>query len=444
MKKTPRIRINSYVLPVMLLVFLVIQVIDSSRVWVALLAGLGGAYALSLFWALSLAYGLRLKREIRFGWAQVGDRLEERFTLQNEARVPAIWTEIVDESNLPGYQANRVTGVEARSENKWRTEAECQRRGLYTLGPTSLHTSDPFGLFSIRLKDPASRVVMVMPPIVSLPKIEIAPGGRSGSGRPRTNAPERSVSVGGVREYAPGDSLHWVHWPTTARRSTYFVRVFDGTPTSDWRVLLDLDCRVQVGEGEYDTTEEHGVILAASIADRGLRLRRAVGLAVNSKQPVWLPPRQGENQRFDILRTLALVSRSDCPLGEYLRRISPDIHSHTSLIIITAAIQGEWLKDLMSLLWRGVIPTVLLFDPESFKRPIGEKEPADQKVAPIANTGIEELADLGVNSYLIRREMLNQSEARPGHEGRWEWRVSPSGRAVATRRPSDLEWKALS
>ncbi len=443
MKIKPKIHINSYVLPALLLVFFVMQVIDSSRVWVALLVGLGGAYLLSLFWALSLAYGLKLKREIRFGWAQVGDRLEERFTLKNDARLPAIWAEIADQSDLPGYHANRVTGVDAHNENEWRTEAECQRRGLYTLGPTSLVTSDPFGMFSVRINDKASRVVMVMPPIVSLPKIEVAPGGRSGSGRPRPNAPERSVSVGGVREYAPGDSLHWVHWPTTARRNTYFVRLFDGTPTSDWRVLLDLDKLVQVGEGDYDTTEEHGVILAASLADRGLRLRRAVGLAVNSKQPVWLPPLQGENQRWDVLRALALVSPSNYSLGEYLRRISPDIHSHTSLIIITAAIQGDWLKNLMPLLWRGVIPTVLLFDPESFRRPVSEKASEPQRTSKAVSASMAELASLGVNSYIINRELLNQSEARPGHEGRWEWRVSPRGRAVATRRPSDLEWKVL-
>ena len=127
--------------------------------------------------------------------------------------------------------------------------AVCSHRGLFTIGPTSLTTGDPFGIFTLQIQDPASRLVMVVPPIVPLPAIEVAPGGRSGSGRPRQNAPERTVSASTVRQYVPGDNLHSIHWKTTARRDSLFVRIFDGTPTSDWRIILDLDQAVQAGAG---------------------------------------------------------------------------------------------------------------------------------------------------------------------------------------------------
>ena len=113
-----------------------------------------------------------------------------------------------------------MTGVEGRSHTEWRTESVCSHRGLFTIGPTRLTTGDPFGIFTLQIQDPASRLVIVVPPIVPLPAIEVAPGGRSGSGRPRQNAPERTVSASTVRQYVPGDNLHTIHWKTTARRDS--------------------------------------------------------------------------------------------------------------------------------------------------------------------------------------------------------------------------------
>jgi uncharacterized protein (DUF58 family) len=439
MKPKPKIRLNSPILPILLLVAVVMQILDASNVWVALIVGLGTTLLVSFLWIRSLAGNLRLVRAMRFGWAQVGDRLEERFTLENNGWAACLWVEIKDNSNLPGYQANLVTGVDGRSHSEWRTDAVCSRRGLFTIGPTSLTTGDPFGLFTLEMQDPASRLVMVLPPIVPLPAIEVAPGGRSGSGRPRQNAPERTVSASTVRQYVPGDNLHSIHWKTTARRGSPFVRIFDGTPTSDWRIILDLDQAVQAGQ-DWDSTEEHGVVLAASLADRGLRLRRSVGLAVNGDETTWLAPQAGENQRWDILRALAVVHPGSRPLGEFLSLVEKDIRPNTSLVLITPSLNESWFEALLPLVWRGVIPTVLLLDAASFA-PTGDlAQPAESKPRGMP----AQLADFGINAYWITRDLLDKAEARPGREGRWEWRVSPRGRAVAVNRPTDLEWKALS
>lgn len=439
MKPTSKISLNSKILPVLLVVFFIMQVIDASNVWVALLVGLGLAFLVSFFWISSLAQHLSLVREMRFGWAQVGDRLEERFTLENHGWAACLWVEIEDQSNLPGYQADLVTGVDGRSHSEWRTESICSHRGLYTIGPTRLTTGDPFGLFTLQIQDPASRLVMVVPPIVPLPAIEVAPGGRSGSGRPRQNAPERTVSASTVRQYVPGDNLHSIHWKTTARRDTPFVRIFDGTPTGDWRIILDLDQAVQAGEA-WDSTEEHGVVLAASLADRGLRMRRSVGLAVNGSETTWLPPQSGDNQRWDILRALAVVHPGQRSLGEFLRLVEPDIRSNTSLVLITPSIDESWFQALLPLLWRGVMPTVLLLDKETFAPPATSQSLEVQANSKGLHT---QLSNFGVNFYVITRDLLEKAEAHPGRAGRWEWKVTPRGRAVPVNLPADIDWRSL-
>jgi uncharacterized protein (DUF58 family) len=456
-RSTPerRLQLNSRLLPVLVGLLLVLHLAVPYRGWVILLVGLGGAWLISYLWARSLARGLRLMREMRFGWAQVGDRLEERFTLANDGLVPGLWVEVVDHTTMPGYQASRVTGVDGKAQNRWHTGGVCARRGLFTLGPTSLRTGDPFGLYKVTLHYPDSASLMVTPPILPLPTIEVAPGGRAGEGRPRADAPERTVSAASVRDYVPSDSLRWIHWRTSARRDSLFVRLFDGTPAGDWWIFLDLDRRVQVGQGQA-STEEHGVILAASLADRGLQSGRAVGLVTHGKELVWLPPQGGDGQRWSILRALALVDPGPRPLAELLARARPRFGERTSLVIITPAVDGDWVEALWPLVRRGAVPTVLLLDPVSFS---GAGPDLFSGAGPVSPDGagpdlfsgagdtsgvLALLSDLGVAHYVITRDLLDRPEARPGRQGQWEWRVSPLGRAVSAHRPRDLTWKVLS
>jgi uncharacterized protein (DUF58 family) len=309
---------------------------------------------------------------------------------------------------------------------------------------------------------------MVLPPIVHLPTIEVAPGGRVGEGRPRANALERSVSAASVREYRPDDSLRQIHWPTSARRDSLFVRLFDGTPASAWWILLDMDRHVQVGKGP-DATEEQAVILAASLADRGLQSGKAVGLAAHGEQLVWLPPREGEGHRWEVLRSLALVSLGSRPLAELLMGMhhycgtGSTLEQYTSLIIITPAVDTAWVEALVPLLRRGAIPTVLLLDPVSFACP--ESHPEQGKESRKGETGdldvtspepcpesldsaqdkpcrrlVEELlVELGVAHYVITRDLLDRPEARLDQQGYWG--RSASGPARQLR---EVGWKVLS
>lgn len=436
-----QLQLNTRLLPTLVVLLLLLQLTLPYRGWVVLLAGLGGGWLIGYLWARSLARELRLKREMRFGWAQVGDRLQERFTLVNPGWAAALWVEVIDHSTLPDYQASRATGVGGCSSSRWQTEGVCTCRGLFTLGPTSLRTGDPFGLYTVSLHDADETALMVTPPILPLPTIEIAPGGRAGQGRrPRADPFERTVGAASVRDYRPGDSLRWIHWRVSAHRDDLFVRIFEATPTSDWWVFLDLEQRVQVGQG-WGSSEEHGVTLAASLADRGLRAGRAVGLVAYGEELAWLPPQRGDKQRLEILRALALATPGSRPLADLLRErgAQPTSEQRASLVIITPAAVGEWMGALLSLLQRGAVPTVLLLDPPSFGG--GGDDPTE--LAATTSKTLALLSDLGVARYLITPDVLDRPEARPGQRGQWEWRILPTGRAVPVRRPDDMAWRGL-
>ena len=430
MKPNPAVRLQFRMryLPFLVGLLLILQLLVPYKGWMILLAGLGGAWLVSYLWARSLARGLKLTREMRYGWAQVGDQVQERFTLTNRGRFPAPWVAIIDHSDLPGYQVSTVIGVGERAQTHWFEEGLCSRRGLYTLGPTSMQAGDPFGFFSVSIEYPYSFTMMVMPPIVYLPTVDVAPGGRSGDGRRQERALDHAISAANVREYRPGDSLRWIHWPTTARRDEPFVRLFDRTPSSDLWIVLDMHERVQAGEGQR-STEEHGVIIAASLADRGLQGGKAVGLVAHGEELVWLPPRLGAEQRWHMLRALALVGPGQRSLAELLARTGPALGQRGSLVIISPDVRGRWLEPLVPLLRRGLVSTVLLLDPASFE---GEGD---------TSRTLASLEAMEVTHYLITADLLDRPEARPGRIG--QWRRTTQGQWEPKFHPRELVWRAL-
>ena len=141
MKPVVRLKLQSPLIPAVLVVLLALQIFAPYDGWLIFLAGIAAAALAGYVWMRSLGANLRLQREMRYGWAQVGDVLEERFTLVNDSVLPAVWVEIRDGSTLPGYNVSRATGIGGMSTNRWHTKGSCSQRGLYRLGPTLLRLS---------------------------------------------------------------------------------------------------------------------------------------------------------------------------------------------------------------------------------------------------------------------------------------------------------------
>ena len=427
----PRVKLNLRVLPFVVALLAITQLLWAERAWMILLVALASIWLLDFLWARALKRGLAFQRELRYDWAHVGDELEERFTLTNSAWAPALWVEILDHSNLPDYGASVATGVESHAETAWRLRHICTRRGIFNIGPTTLRTGTPFNLYTLTFELDARSALMVMPSILSLPGIEVAPGGRAHEGKRRASSLERTVNASGLREYVPGDSFKTIHWRTVAHHDELFVRTFDSTPAGDWWIWLDLDENVQAGSGE-DSTVEHAVLLAASFAARGLGDGRAVGLGVNARAPLWLAPRAGEAQRLEILRALATVEAGTSSLAALLKPGHPALYRNQSVIVITPAVEGAWLDAVLPLLSSGATPTILLLDRATY----GGTGNADRVLAL--------LTEWNIAHELITRDVIELSRAPAPRQGHWEWTVGATGRAIARSTPREQEWRTLS
>jgi uncharacterized protein (DUF58 family) len=326
--------------------------------------------------------------------------------------------------------------VDGLSTAQWTVKTRCTRRGVYTLGGTTLETGDPLGMYTITFEDPTSSTLAVMPPILSLPEFQILASGWAGEGKPRRHALQDTINASHPRQMQPNDPLRLIHWKTTARHATgaaagseFFVRQFEGTPAGDWWIALDLDRAVQLGTG-WDSTEEHAIILAASLAAEGLSKDHPVGLSVNGSAAEWIVPRRNEYQLRSLLKALAVASPSEMPLRDYLQRAGQSLSSHCSLIIITANTEAGWTQSLMPLMWRGVMPTVFLLDPLTYGGGTSTKAVSDI------------LQSISVPCHAIPHEMLDKPQARPGREGEWEWRISATGKAIPVHAAQE-DWREL-
>jgi len=417
------IKLKNKLFPIIVGLLLIQQIFFPYKSWAILLVGFGGALILSYLWARSLMKGLDFDREMRYGWAKVGDQLRENFRITNNSRFPALWVTILDYSNFPGYQVNTARYVEGQSVKRWVKGSVCYSRGYYNFGPTELETGDPFGIFTVNVHYAEMRSMLVTPPVIPLPSIEIATGDRVGEGNAKAFALEPTVTSASVREYIPGDNLHAIHWLTSARRDDLYVRIFDQTPSSDWWIFLDMDQDVQIGEGQ-SATEEYAIILAASIANRGLQSDRAVGLISEGDEQIWLPPKHGSGQRWEILYSLATIHRGKVSLSTLLANTQRALGRSTSAIIITPSADPNWIKALVTLMQRNISLTVLFLDPQSFG--------GGGKLDPI----VSKLTSWGVNFYQITPNIYEL----PVIHDYFVWQKTHQGRSSSRFTYSDLDW----
>jgi uncharacterized protein (DUF58 family) len=411
-------------LPLMLLGLLALTAVFlPDRVWNTLLVGMGGLFAISFGWTWLLARNLRLDRRLRFGWVSIGDRLSEQFELVNEGVIPALWVELRDHSTVPGYNASIVQSLGSNSRLAWRESAVCLRLGEYNIGPLTMRCGDPFCLFTASKQLPAATEIIIHPPIHTELPFALPPGQTSGRARARQRALSATINAAAVRDHRPGDPFRWIHWPTSAHRDALFVRQFDLDAAGDLWLLPDMAADMQLGVGA-DNSEEHAVLLAASLAAQSLRQTRGTGLATYGVLPQLIHPGVGAGQQWQILRALALVrADGETSLDAALRDLARLARTGSTAVIITANGSPEWLSGLLALRQRGVAAHVILLDRPSFG---GAGSSAGLRDA---------IRRLGFESHIIHRGEIGKPLTRHKQRGHWEFRITPLGKAIAVHNP---------
>jgi uncharacterized protein (DUF58 family) len=303
--------------------------------------------------------------------------------VRNAGILPKLWLEIRDHSTLPNHLASHVVPtLMPRRRYRWETHTVCSRRGEFTLGPMTIVSGDPFGLFQFPRKIAAMSTIIVYPPTVPIHRFATPIGTLSGGEAVRRRTHFVTTNASGVRDYEPGDSFNRIHWRSTARRDALIVKEFELDPLADVWIFLDLskDSLVERPQAKADSgpfyghtlslppsTEEYGITIAASLAQYFVTRGRALGFLTHSPYREIVQPDRGPRQLTRILEILAVArSETDLSLHQMLTLEANYLTRGTTLIVVTASQDERWATEAHTLSRRGIRVICILIDPRSF------------------------------------------------------------------------------
>lgn len=369
----------------LIIVLLLIGIFTGQAVFFNLAYLFGGLILLSLMWSWLAVRGVRMGRRTRTRRSQVGRHFTENFSVRNRFFLPKLWLEVRDHSDLPGHKASHVVPslLPGRSY-EWRVDTQCVVRGEFTLGPMTVISGDPFGLFMTPRNISASERMIIYPRSVPIAQFRLPLGLMSGGEPQRHITQNITTNAAGVREYVPGDSINRVHWKSTARRGKLIVKEFEIDPLVDIWMLVDFSVEslfdapsvrrfnetgpaMPVGGNIPASTEEYAVIIASSLAEHFVEKERALGFIGYAPHREFYQPERGHRQLTRILETLA-VARNHSPnnLKAMLSLETPNLTRGATVIIVTSTLDDSWIAELNVLTRRGIRPMCIYIDPFTF------------------------------------------------------------------------------
>ncbi|RMF45083.1 MAG: DUF58 domain-containing protein [Anaerolineae bacterium] len=342
--------------------------------------------AFNWVWARLSLWGLRVHRQARVQRAEMGQVFEERFTLQNPRGMRRLWVEVRDDSPLPGASGSQVfSNVGKFEERSYISRVRLLQRGVFPLGPTVLASSDLFGIFPVEQAYAPSQHLTVYPLMVHLRAFPEPAGMLPGGEALRRRTLQTTPNAAGVREYAPGDPLNRIHWPTTARRERLMVKEFELDPQAEVWLFLDGEAAVharQPWEAHFDPrdlwvahektplppdTAEYAASIAASLTRYYLEQRRSVGLVSHGREALVLPAEQGSRQLLKVLDTLALWQpQGTLPLAGMVEAQATHLPRGSTAVLITPSPRMDVALAVGYLQARGLRPVVVLLQADTF------------------------------------------------------------------------------
>ncbi len=389
---------------VLLIIFVVLAAIavqTQNRLFFSMAYLTSATLIFSFLWAFLNLRWVGISRMTTALRAQVASPVEERIVIHNKGPLPKLWLEVQDHSELPTHHASRVVhGVGPRRQRGWNVKTLARYRGRYRLGPMTLVSGDPFGLFTFRRELPQTSAVTIFPATYPIPTFTPPTGRLTGGEIMRRRTHNTTPNFSSVRDYVPGDTLNKIHWKSTARTGRLIVKEFEEDPNADIWVVLDMHKETHLESTEegqsvntngsgpktvqsgvfpwihheklpeiLPTTTEYAVVATASIMRHFLDQNRAVGMITHAEHREIIQPDRGVRPLTRALEQLAVLQPvSDMRLADVLTLEEVLFSRGTTLIVVTSAPSKTWVDVLTILQRRGVKAIAVLVNPASFQR----------------------------------------------------------------------------
>src|SRR5260221_1653395 len=327
--------------------------------------------ATALYWSRHALDHVGYRRRFRYRRVFPGEALDVHIVAENANWLPVLWLQIEDEwpvdfapeeqaslapsSGLSkGYLVN-VYALRWHERVRRRYTLLASRRGLYPLGPATLLSGDPFGLFEREATTPKGELLIVYPDIRPLEEFGLDAKDPFGDVRVQRRLFEDPQRVMGVRGYRSTDSFRHIHWQATARTGNLQVRQYEPTRSQSLVLALNMVSFTEYKHGIWPEMVEYLVSLAASLASWAVEKEYAVGLMANAAfsqtdRPLRTQPGRRHDQLPTLLEAMAGISNFiTADYAQFLLDESARMPWNTTIAALTAYTSDDILAALMRL-----------------------------------------------------------------------------------------------
>ena len=283
--------------------------------------------ALSRVWSRRLFDRFNLNISLSSTHVYQEEELYIDVEIENRKFLPLPWLRIAiqlsNEIIVEGKKLKTVAGEMSQTvtlsgsigwyeKKNWRVPISSKYRGNFQIGPTSIYSSDLFGLFGQKQQFNGVTRLIVYPKIISVENLSLPADRPLGDLKGRNQLFEDPLRITGLRNYEPGDPLRRIDWKATAKTGEMQSKVYHPSASQHLYIFMNIDTLNHSWEGFLPEELETTISVTASIAVWANTQRYAVGLLANgsllgSDRPLRLPPSRSKSQLPKILESLAAI-----------------------------------------------------------------------------------------------------------------------------------------
>ena len=283
------------------------------------------AVLLSYFYALILLKSIDVEKNLLDLKVAVQDSVEISFSVLNHSFLPVPVCYAEDKLTLFVFGGKNRVMFSMRPHERifCRYRISAKERGLYSIGPVKIITSDPLGLFSVEKEIPVFGKICVRPARIRLLP-DTKPGHAQGALKILNVCYEDVTLRKGTRSYRNGDELKRINWRKSAKYGSLYTNEYDATFEVPFFVFLNL-C-----EEDYPLTMRHykgerAIEIAAAIVEYTHSLQQPCGFAaVGTDSPFLMPAKRQTDCILDILSLIKMKpGKLDYDPVEYFKHKLP-------------------------------------------------------------------------------------------------------------------------
>jgi uncharacterized protein (DUF58 family) len=261
-------------------------------------------------------YRISCRRVLQPARVPVGSTAQVHLRLQNAARLPS--STLLVEDRLPYTLGSRprfiLRRIEPGGNRRVAYRIRSEHRGRFEIGPLTLRSADPLGLFELSRSFTAQHTLTVVPRVQPLAAGTL---GALWSGRGEGHAAYAAAAGEediGVREYRHGDDLRRIHWRATAHHGELMVRREERTWHSQCTILVDSRAGAHRGTGptaSYEWAVSAAASSAVHLLNQGYHVRLSTGVGTG------LIPAEDPDTLLDTLSAVKTVNATALNLDEW-------------------------------------------------------------------------------------------------------------------------------